>query len=194
MCQDGAGGLRHGERWCKGGHTSNCQRSTCSPVSLSVMTMTSLEILPPTIHLSSWDMIFLMYALTWSSEETKQFRPSVCCLALPAMSISTGFLEHTKHAEAIFLHTRRDVSDLARVCVCGTECRTNAVKSSAGYTPRWNLGFGRSSVYDSSLYSISERISIQCSAQSMWCSLSDDSSSLAEDAEGGGIQASYRMV
>ena len=40
--------------------TSNCHRSTCSPVSLSVITMTSLEILPPTIHLSSWDMIFLM--------------------------------------------------------------------------------------------------------------------------------------
>lgn len=53
-----------------GTHTSNCHRSTCSPVSLSVMTMTSLEILPPTIHLSSWDMIFLMYALTWSSAET----------------------------------------------------------------------------------------------------------------------------
>lgn len=57
----------------KGGfqHTSNCHLSTRSPVSLSVMTMTSFEILPPTIHLSSWDMIFLMYALTWSSAETR---------------------------------------------------------------------------------------------------------------------------
>jgi hypothetical protein len=32
------------------GHTSNCQRSRCSPVSLLVMTTTSLDILPPIIH------------------------------------------------------------------------------------------------------------------------------------------------
>lgn len=44
--------------------TSNCHLSTCSPVSLFVITMTSFEILLPTIHLSSWDMIRLMYALT----------------------------------------------------------------------------------------------------------------------------------
>lgn len=44
--------------------TSNCHLSTCSPVSLLVMTTTSLEILPPTIHLLSCDMIFLMYDLT----------------------------------------------------------------------------------------------------------------------------------
>ena len=50
--------------------TSNCQRSTCSPVSLSVITITSFEIFPPAIHLLSCDMIFLMYALTWSSAET----------------------------------------------------------------------------------------------------------------------------
>jgi hypothetical protein len=50
--------------------TSNCQRSTCSPVSLLVMTMTSLDILPYFIQRSSWLMIFLMYALTWSSAET----------------------------------------------------------------------------------------------------------------------------
>lgn len=50
--------------------TSNCHRSTCSPVSLFVITTTSLEIFPPTIHLSSCDMIFLMYALTWSSDDT----------------------------------------------------------------------------------------------------------------------------
>jgi hypothetical protein len=47
----------------------------CSPVSLSVMTMTSFWILPPTIHLSSCDMIFLMYARTWSSDDTSMFRP-----------------------------------------------------------------------------------------------------------------------
>lgn len=63
------------ERGGDGMRTSNCQRSTCSPVSLSVITITSLEILPPTIHLSSWDMIFLMYALTWSSAETSMLRP-----------------------------------------------------------------------------------------------------------------------
>ena len=40
--------------------TSNCHRSTCSPVSLLDMTTTNLEILPPVIHLLSWDMIFLM--------------------------------------------------------------------------------------------------------------------------------------
>lgn len=40
--------------------TSNCHRSTCSPVSLLVITTTSFEILPPVIHLLSWDMIFLM--------------------------------------------------------------------------------------------------------------------------------------
>ncbi len=34
------------------------------------MTITSFEILPPAIHLLSWDMIRLMYALTWSSDET----------------------------------------------------------------------------------------------------------------------------
>lgn len=44
--------------------TSNCHRSTCSPVSLLVITTTSFEILPPVIHLLSWDMIFLIYALT----------------------------------------------------------------------------------------------------------------------------------
>jgi len=33
--------------------TSNCHLSTCSPVSLLVITMTSFEILLPTIHLSS---------------------------------------------------------------------------------------------------------------------------------------------
>ena len=44
--------------------TSNCHRSTCSPVSLLEITTTSFEILPPVIHLLSWDMIFLMYALT----------------------------------------------------------------------------------------------------------------------------------
>lgn len=44
--------------------TSNCHRSRCSPVSLLEMTTTSFEILPPVIHLLSWDMIFLMYALT----------------------------------------------------------------------------------------------------------------------------------
>lgn len=44
--------------------TSNCHRSTCSPVSLLDITTTSFEILPPVIHLLSWDMIFLMYALT----------------------------------------------------------------------------------------------------------------------------------
>lgn len=44
--------------------TSNCHRSTCSPVSLLVMTTTNFDILPPVIHLLSWDMIFLMYALT----------------------------------------------------------------------------------------------------------------------------------
>lgn len=46
------------------GRTSNCHRSTCSPVSLSVMTTTSFEIFPPTIHLFNCDMIFLMYPLT----------------------------------------------------------------------------------------------------------------------------------
>ena len=40
--------------------TSNCHRSTCSPVSLLEMTMTSLEILPEIIHLFSWDMMRLM--------------------------------------------------------------------------------------------------------------------------------------
>ena len=57
--------------------TSNCHRSTCSLVSLSVITTTSLEILLPTIHLFNCDMIFLMYALTWSSDETSesQFQP-----------------------------------------------------------------------------------------------------------------------
>ena len=50
--------------------TSNCQRSTCSPVSLSVITITSFEIFPPAIHLLSCDMIFLIYALTWSSADT----------------------------------------------------------------------------------------------------------------------------
>lgn len=55
--------------------TSNCQRSTCSPVSLLVITTTSLEILPPIIHLSSCDMIFLIYALTWSSDDTSIVRP-----------------------------------------------------------------------------------------------------------------------
>ena len=44
--------------------TSNCHRSTCSPVSLLDITTTSFEILPPVIHLLSWDMILLMYALT----------------------------------------------------------------------------------------------------------------------------------
>lgn len=44
--------------------TSNCHRSTFSPVSLLVITTTSLEILPLIIHLLSCDMIFLMYALT----------------------------------------------------------------------------------------------------------------------------------
>ena len=44
--------------------TSNCHRSTCSPVSLLEITTTSFEILPPVIHLLSCDMIFLMYALT----------------------------------------------------------------------------------------------------------------------------------
>lgn len=52
------------------GRTSNCHRSTCSPVSLSVMTITRREIFPPTIHLSSWPMMRLMYAFTWSSAET----------------------------------------------------------------------------------------------------------------------------
>jgi hypothetical protein len=35
-----------------------------------VMTITSLEIFCPIIHLLSCDMIFLMYALTWSSDVT----------------------------------------------------------------------------------------------------------------------------
>jgi hypothetical protein len=47
-----------------GPRTSNCHRSTCSPVSLLVMTTTSLDILLPYIHSFSCDMIFLMYALT----------------------------------------------------------------------------------------------------------------------------------
>ena len=51
-------------------YTSNCHLSIGSPVSLLVMTTTNFDILPPTIHLFNWDMIFLMYALTWSSEET----------------------------------------------------------------------------------------------------------------------------
>jgi hypothetical protein len=55
--------------------TSNCHRSMFSPVSLLTMTITSLDILPETIHLSSCDMIFLMYALTWSSDETSMLRP-----------------------------------------------------------------------------------------------------------------------
>jgi hypothetical protein len=50
--------------------TSNCHLSTGSPVSLLVMTMISFEILDLSIHLFSCDMIFLMYALTWSSWET----------------------------------------------------------------------------------------------------------------------------
>ena len=41
-------------------HTSNCHLSTCSPVSLLVITTTSFEIFPPIIHLFNWDMIFLM--------------------------------------------------------------------------------------------------------------------------------------
>ena len=53
-----------------GQFTSNCHRSTCSPVSLLVITMTIFEIFWPSIHLLSWDMIFLMYAFTWSSEVT----------------------------------------------------------------------------------------------------------------------------
>lgn len=61
--------------WAEGGDakemsTSNCQRSTCSPVALLVMTITRLLILPLTIHLFSWDMIRLMYDLIWSSEVT----------------------------------------------------------------------------------------------------------------------------
>ena len=44
--------------------TSNCHRSTCSPVSLLEITTTNFEILPPVIHLLSCDMIFLIYALT----------------------------------------------------------------------------------------------------------------------------------
>lgn len=63
------------EREEGGVRTSNCHRSTCSPVSLLVMTTTSFEILPPIIHLLSCDMIFLMYALTWSSEDTSIVRP-----------------------------------------------------------------------------------------------------------------------
>lgn len=41
-------------------HTSNCHLSTCSPVSLLVITTTSFEIFPPCIHSFNWDMIFLM--------------------------------------------------------------------------------------------------------------------------------------
>ncbi len=51
-------GKKH--RGTEGGFTSNCHLSTFSPVSLLVMTTTSLEILPPVIHLLSCDMIFLI--------------------------------------------------------------------------------------------------------------------------------------
>lgn len=37
--------------------------------------MTSFEIFDFCIHLLSWLMIFLTYALTWSSRETIMFRP-----------------------------------------------------------------------------------------------------------------------
>lgn len=66
----GGGGGGRGREEGRRGRTSNCHRSTCSPVSLSVMTITRREILPPTIHLSSWPMMRLMYAFTWSSAET----------------------------------------------------------------------------------------------------------------------------
>jgi hypothetical protein len=81
----------------RGGRTSNCHRSTCSPVSLLVMTMTSLEILPPYIQSLSCDMIFLMYALTWSSAVTG------------CVSSETGgtLAVHTHHGEAIFLDAGR---------------------------------------------------------------------------------------
>lgn len=65
--------------------TLNSHRSTCSPVSLSVMTMTNFEILPPTIHLSSCDMIFLMYALTWSSDDTTKRRLAKVLSRIPAV-------------------------------------------------------------------------------------------------------------
>ena len=51
--------------------TSNCHLSTFSPVSLLVMTTTSFDILPLIIHRFNCDMIFLMYALTWSSFDTE---------------------------------------------------------------------------------------------------------------------------
>jgi hypothetical protein len=67
--------LKWREEEGKGRQTSNCHLSMCSPVSLLVITTTSFDIFPPTIHLSSCDIIFLIYALTWSSEETSIVRP-----------------------------------------------------------------------------------------------------------------------
>lgn len=57
LARRGGGGNR---RKGKKGLTSNCHRSTCSPVSFSVTTMTSLLILPSFIHRSSADMILRM--------------------------------------------------------------------------------------------------------------------------------------
>lgn len=57
-----ADGLARSPRplYCRVNLTLNSHLSTCSPVSLLVMTTTSLDIFPPIIHLFSCDMIFLM--------------------------------------------------------------------------------------------------------------------------------------
>jgi len=106
--------------------TSNCHLSTCSPVSLLVMTMTSLEILALSIHLLSCDMIFLMYALTWSSCETKTNQQIYVSYKYPLL---------TQHIEPIFLDT---ITYKSQIQYSENE-ETHVVKSSGGYTPRWNL-------------------------------------------------------
>lgn len=64
------GGRKAREKEGGGEHTSNCHRSTFSPVSLLVITITNFEIFPPVIHLFNCAIIRLIYAFTWSSTVT----------------------------------------------------------------------------------------------------------------------------
>lgn len=84
------------------------------------MTTTNFDIFPLTIHLFNCDMIFLMYALTWSSFETVG-RLGTCEV------VGQSAEAPTKHVEAIFLNAA-----LCQILQVHNFRETHAEKSSAG--------------------------------------------------------------
>lgn len=98
------------------------------------MTTTSLEIFPPDIHLFNCDMIFLIYAFTWSSADTT--KPSISSDQTRHSEVGIR-RKRTEHVEAIFLDAemcqllfltaRRGAGDLRRKIFWGVDPSLEAI-------------------------------------------------------------------